>query len=101
REIPAKIEFENERVFVIHDIAPAAPVHLLVIPKDPQYRDVVTLAKGDPELLAELVLIGHEMAERLSEGQFRLVFNTGAEAGQSVFHVHGHILGNFEDKGVL
>ncbi|MGB3414021.1 MAG: HIT domain-containing protein [Microbacteriaceae bacterium] len=101
REIPAEIEYENERFIVIHDISPAAPVHLLVIPKDPSYKDVVELAQSAPDLLAELVHIGKELANKLSGGEFRLVFNTGAASGQSVFHVHGHVLGNFEPQGIL
>ena len=101
REIPSKIEFENERIVVIHDIAPAAPVHLLVIPKDAQYRNVTELAAGAPELLAEMVQIAQEQADLHCNGEYRLVFNTGEAAGQSVFHVHGHILGNFDHKGIL
>lgn len=101
REIPASIEYEDEQVIVIHDIAPATPVHLLVIPKNPQYADVVELAAGDPALLAHMVSVAKQMAEKLCDGQFRFVFNTGEDAGQTVFHVHGHILGNFEDKGFL
>ena len=100
-EIPATIEFENERFIVIHDIAPAAPVHLLVIPKDAKYRDVVELAEQNPALLAEMVLIAKQQADRFSNGEFRLVFNTGEASGQTVFHVHGHILGNFDHKGIL
>lgn len=93
REIPAEILFENGSVIAIRDIAPQAPVHLLVIPKAPDYRDVVELAAGDPALLAELVATAKQLAQEHCGGEFRLVFNTGARAGQTVFHVHAHVLG--------
>jgi len=95
REIPATIVFENERVIVIQDIAPKAPVHLLAIPTTAKYKDVVELAAGDPALLAELVAVAKEVAEATTGGDFRLVFNTGAGAGQTVFHVHAHIMGGW------
>lgn len=93
REIPARIVLETERVIAFHDIAPKAPVHVIVTPKAGDYRDVVELAAGDPGLLAELVAAAHEVADSLADGQFRLVFNTGPDAGQTVFHVHAHVLG--------
>ncbi|KQX07094.1 MULTISPECIES: histidine triad nucleotide-binding protein [unclassified Leifsonia] len=92
REIPATIVFETDRVIAFNDIAPQAPVHIVVTPKTEQYRDVVELAAADPELLAELVSTAHQLADEHGNGQFRLVFNTGADAGQSVFHVHAHVL---------
>ncbi|MDQ1203677.1 HIT domain-containing protein [Microbacterium sp. SORGH_AS_0862] len=91
-EIPAEILVETERVFVIRDIAPQAPVHLLVIPKTPDYRDVVSLAAQAPDLLAEMVEVAGKVAAEHADGDFRLVFNTGAGAGQTVFHVHAHVL---------
>lgn len=91
-EIPADIVAETENVFAIRDIAPKAPVHVLVIPKTAQYRNVVELATGDPALLAELVGLANAVAADQADGDFRLVFNTGAGAGQTVFHVHAHVL---------
>ncbi|MEV8369338.1 histidine triad nucleotide-binding protein [Microbacterium sp. NPDC064584] len=91
-EIPADIVAETENVFAIRDIAPQAPVHMLVIPKTAQYRNVVELATGDPALLAELVGLANAVAADQTDGDFRLVFNTGAGAGQTVFHVHAHVL---------
>ena len=100
-EIPGEILAETERVFVLRDIAPQAPVHLLVIPKTEQYRDVVELAAGDPSLLAELVEVAGRVAAEHSDGDFRLVFNTGPNAGQTVFHVHAHVLaGGLDEKSV-
>ena len=98
-EIPAEILAETENAFAIRDIAPQAPVHLLVIPKSEQYRDVVELAAGDPSLLAEIVSLASAVAAEHSDGDFRLVFNTGAGAGQTVFHVHAHVLaGGLNEK---
>lgn len=93
-EIPAEIVGETERVFAIRDIAPQAPVHLLVIPKTGEYPDVAAVAAGDPALLAEMVALAHDLAvQHTEDGDFRLVFNSGANAGQTVFHVHAHVLG--------
>ncbi|MFS0732940.1 HIT domain-containing protein [Microbacterium sp. 1P10UB] len=98
-EIPAEIVAETPNAFVIRDIAPQAPVHLLVIPKTAQYRTVVELAEGDPALLAEIVALAGRMAREHADGDFRLVFNTGPNAGQTVFHVHAHVLaGNLDEK---
>jgi histidine triad (HIT) family protein len=101
REIPADIVFESERIIAIADIAPKAPVHLLVIPKTPQYRDVTEIASGDPGLLAEMVSVASELAAKHSDGDFRLVFNTGQAAGQTVFHVHAHVLAGGLEEGTL
>lgn len=100
-EIPSEILAETERAFVIRDIAPKAPVHLLVIPKSERYRDVVELAEGDPSLLAEIVDLARRVAAEYADGDFRLVFNTGPRAGQTVFHVHAHVLaGGLSEEGL-
>jgi histidine triad (HIT) family protein len=101
REIPADVVFESERVIAFRDIAPQAPVHVLVVPKTEDYRDVVELAAGDPGLLAELVAIARDIAAEHADGDFRLVFNTGASAGQTVFHVHAHVLAGGIEEGSL
>ena len=94
REIPAEFVYEDDLVVVIHDIAPKAPIHLLVVPRTPVFRDVVALAAGDPALLAHVVEVAKQVALEHTGGDFRLVFNSGAGAGQTVFHVHAHVLGN-------
>jgi histidine triad (HIT) family protein len=101
REIPAKIVAETDRVIAFHDIAPKAPVHVVVTPKSGEHRDVVALAAADPALLAELVEVAGEVAAELGDGQFRLVFNTGEDAGQTVFHVHAHVLAGGLEEGSL
>jgi histidine triad (HIT) family protein len=94
RELPAEVLFEDERALAFRDIAPQAPEHVLVIPK----RHIATLADAgeeDRELLGHLLLVGARMADELGlvERGFRTVINTNAEAGQSVYHIHVHILG--------
>jgi histidine triad (HIT) family protein len=101
REIPADILFENESLIAIRDIAPQAPVHLLVVPKTAEYRNVAELAAGDPTLLADLVATAQALANEHCAGEFRLVFNTGESVGQTVFHVHAHILGGGLEEGTL
>jgi histidine triad (HIT) family protein len=101
REIPATIVAETDRIIAFEDIAPQAPVHIIVTPKTEQYRDVVELAAGDPALLAEIVATARELASERADGQFRLVFNTGADAGQTVFHVHAHVLAGGLEEGTL
>lgn len=92
REIPATVVFEDDRLIAIEDIAPKAPVHLLVIPKTPVYTNVTELAVADPGLLAHMVAVASQLATEHAQGEYRLVFNSGASAGQTVFHVHAHVL---------
>ena len=66
-------------------------MHVLVVPRE-HHGDVATLAQADPELLAEVVAMADRVAGDLADGQYRFVFNSGPRAGQSVFHVHGHVL---------
>ncbi|MET0932429.1 MAG: HIT domain-containing protein [Mycetocola sp.] len=91
REIPASIVAETDRLIAFNDIAPKAPVHVLVVPKTAQYANVAELAAGDPALLADLVAFAQTIADSHG-GEFRLIFNTGEKAGQTIFHVHAHIL---------
>ena len=101
REIPADIVFENERIIAFRDIAPKAPVHLLVVPKTQEFANVTELAAGDPALLAEIVATAQQLASEHSDGQYRLIFNTGPNAGQTVFHVHAHVLaGNLTEGSI-
>lgn len=93
REIPADIVYENDDVIAFRDIAPQAPVHLLVVPKTEEFANVTQLAAGNPELLALVVATAQALADEYTNGEYRLVFNTGESAGQTVFHVHAHVLG--------
>jgi histidine triad (HIT) family protein len=82
---------DRDGVVAFRDINPQAPTHVLVIPKA-HHRDVPALAAADPAVLAALVGVAKEIADAEADGEFRLVFNTGAGVGQSVFHLHGHVL---------
>lgn len=101
REIPADVVFENERLIAFRDIAPKAAVHLLVVPKTAEYSNVSELAAGNPALLAELVAVADQLAAEHSNGEYRLVFNSGKSAGQTVFHVHAHLLSGNLDEAQL
>ena len=94
KEIPASIVFENESVLAFRDVSPQAPVHILIIPKKP-LRDVAAATSADKELMGELLLVAAEIArqEGLEENGYRIVVNTGRDGGQSVFHLHLHLLG--------
>jgi histidine triad (HIT) family protein len=91
-EVPADVVVETERVVAFRDISPQAPLHVVVVPRE-HHTDVAALAAVDPGALGELVEVANEVAEREAAGEYRLVFNTGPDAGQSVFHAHGHVLG--------
>ena len=93
REIPADIVYEDERCLAFRDINPQAPTHVLLIPK--KEIPMLTDATGeDQALLGHLMLAAGKVAGALGVGDaFRLVVNNGAAAGQSVFHLHLHILG--------
>ncbi|WP_150308974.1 histidine triad nucleotide-binding protein [Planctomonas psychrotolerans] len=101
REIPATIVHETDTVIAFEDVAPQAPVHILVVPKTARYATVVELAAGDPALLAELIDTAGRIAADRADGSFRLVFNTGEGAGQTVFHVHAHVLAGSLEEGSL
>jgi len=90
-EIPVELVHEGDRVVAFRDVSPQAPTHLLVIPRG-HHPSVGALAAADPEALVDLVRTAERLAADEGYDSFRLVFNTGATAGQSVFHVHGHVL---------
>jgi len=83
---------ESERVVAFRDVSPQAPTHVLVVTRD-HHPNVAALASADPDTLVEMVAEAGAVAEADGLDAYRLVFNTGAQAGQSVFHVHGHVLG--------
>lgn len=85
---------ETERTLAFRDINPQAPIHVLVIPK-PHYPDLASLAAAEDGLLAEVAAQAHQVAvaEGISDSGYRVVFNTGRQAGQTVEHAHAHVLG--------
>lgn len=97
-DIPADVVHDTDRVLAFRDINPQAPTHVLVIPKE-HHATVGALAGADPALLADVVAAAHAVARQeglVSDGAepgYRLVTNTGPAAGQSVHHLHFHVLG--------
>jgi histidine triad (HIT) family protein len=91
RKIPANIAYEDEKYIVIHDINPQAPVHLLVIPKKP-IPTLNDLTPADAELLGGTFLVAAKVMREKGHKDYRTVFNCGAGAQQSVFHLHLHVL---------
>ncbi|MFC4896662.1 histidine triad nucleotide-binding protein [Streptosporangium amethystogenes subsp. fukuiense] len=93
-EIPAEIVYETDRTLAFRDVNPQAPTHVLVVPRE-HHRDAAALAAADQGLADEVLKAAHAVAsqEGVAESGYRLVFNTGPEAGQTVFHVHGHVIG--------
>lgn len=93
REIPAKIVFEDDDVLAFHDVNPQAPVHVLIVPK----RVIARLAdakESDEALLGKLLLAARKVAEKLGlTSGYRVVINNGPDAGESVPHLHVHVLG--------
>ncbi len=99
REVPANIVYESETVLAFSDVNPQAPTHILVIPKKP-LTHLHSAEAGDKELLGELLFAAAEVARSfglLADG-YRIVINNGERAGQTVFHLHLHVLGgrNFD-----
>jgi histidine triad (HIT) family protein len=93
REIPARIEHEDDLCLAFHDVAPQAPVHLLVIPKRP-IPSLAEVTEADEPLLGHLVAVASSLARKLGlDDGYRLVVNSGRDGGQTVHHLHVHLLG--------
>jgi histidine triad (HIT) family protein len=101
REVPATIVAETDTLIAFWDVAPQAPVHLLVVPKTEKYKTVSEIAAADPGLLADIVALAQNLATEHAQGDYRLVFNSGEQAGQTVFHVHAHVLAGKLEEGTL
>ncbi|MFD7629820.1 histidine triad nucleotide-binding protein [Streptomyces sp. NPDC059851] len=93
-QVPATVVLETETVVAFRDINPQAPTHVLVIPKA-HYPDAASLAAASPELTADVLREAGAIAaqEKVDDHGYRIVFNTGSGAGQTVFHAHAHVLG--------
>ncbi|MBO6020813.1 MAG: histidine triad nucleotide-binding protein [Aeriscardovia sp.] len=90
-EIPSQKVYEDEKVLAFKDIHPMAKVHVLIVPKK-HLKNVEEIASFDPDLLAHIVEVAAKIAKKEYNGSYRLVFNTGLDAGQTVFHAHAHVL---------
>jgi len=92
KEIPADIVYEDEQCLAFKDINPQAPIHILLIPKE-EISSVQEVKLEDRELMGHLITKIPEITKKLNLSAYRLVVNTGENAGQTVFHLHIHILG--------
>ncbi len=94
REIPAVIEYEDDDVLAFRDISPQAPVHVIVIPKK-HVATVNDIETGDAELIGKMVLAAQRIArdKGVDQSGYRLVMNCNSDGGQSVYHIHLHLLG--------
>ena len=93
KEIPAQIVFEDDQCLAFHDVAPQAPTHVLVIPKKP-LPNLAAAQADDQALLGHLLLVAKQVAEQLGlSNGYRTVINCGSDGGQSVDHLHIHVLG--------
>ncbi|MBS4163863.1 HIT-like protein [Candidatus Protochlamydia amoebophila] len=92
-ELSAEKIFENERIIVIKDLYPVAPVHLLIIPKK-EIPNLQSIQQEDLELVSEIVVIAQQLAKQFNiEEGYRLITNNGTMAGQVIFHLHFHLIG--------
>ena len=92
-EIPAEKVFENERILAIKDLHPAAPVHLLIMPKK-EIPNLQSLQPEDLPLISEIILVAQKLAEEfdIADG-YRFLTNNGEDGGQTIFHLHFHLIG--------
>ncbi|HET8604334.1 MAG TPA: histidine triad nucleotide-binding protein [Marmoricola sp.] len=91
-DVPATVVHETDATVAFRDISPVAPTHVLVVPRS-HHENAAALARAEPETYVALVQAAHEVAEAEQLDGYRLVFNTGASAHQTVFHAHLHVLG--------
>lgn len=92
-EIPADKVFENERILAFKDINPAAPIHILIVPKK-QIADLQSVKEEDLPLIGEIVMVAQSLATRFGiTGGYRFLTNNGSEAGQTILHLHFHLIG--------
>ena len=91
-QIPATIIEKNDRVTAFNDITPQAPIHVLIIPNQ-HFTTMAQVAENDLKLVGEIIEMADKLAKQLGVQSYRTNINTGADAGQSVFHAHLHLLG--------
>lgn len=99
REIPSEFLYEDDGYVVFKDINPAAPVHLLIVPKK-HIRSINDLQQEDQTIVSDLFMIAKEMAKQqgVNESGYKLLFNVEKGGGQLVFHIHLHLIGGWEKK---
>lgn len=93
KKIPANIVFENDRILAIKDLHPRGPVHLLIMPKK-EYPRLQDVPKTDLPIIAEIVSVAQDLAQEFGvQDSYRLLTNNGEESGQSIYHLHFHLIG--------
>jgi histidine triad (HIT) family protein len=90
-EIPSTMVYQDSSVVAFPDINPQADIHYLIVPRT-HYRDVSVLAESEPALLPRIVSVAQTLADQYANSDYRLIFNRGLSAGQTIFHVHAHLL---------
>lgn len=95
-DLPSVKVFENERLLAIKDVSPKAPVHILIMPKK-EYKNLQDVPKEDLSIISEIVRVAQHIAKEMGvEDNYRLLTNNGTKAGQTVFHLHFHLIGGKE-----
>jgi histidine triad (HIT) family protein len=99
REIPSEFLYEDDTYVVFKDINPAAPVHLLLVPKK-HIRSINDLSPGDADVISGLFMVAKEMAREqgVNESGYKLLFNVEKGGGQEIFHIHLHLIGGWQKK---
>lgn len=101
REIPADIVYEDDQVLAFRDVNPQAPVHLLIVPRQEEIPTLNDATAGHKELLGHMLLTASKLAadEGIAESGYRLIMNCNKEGGQTVYHLHLHLVGGRQMKG--
>ena len=94
REIPAEIVFEDDYVIAFNDIDPKAPIHILIVPKK-VIRSINDISENDKDLIGKMFLVARNLAKEkgIDKSGFRTIFNTNDDGGQTVYHLHLHLIG--------
>jgi histidine triad (HIT) family protein len=95
KEIPAKFIYEDKEIIAFHDISPVAPFHILIIPKQ-HIQDINDINKKNANIIAKMMLVAKKISkeQNIENKSYRLIINTGEQAGQTVFHLHMHMIAN-------
>jgi|TARA_Y100001949_G_C15866006_1_gene277284 histidine triad (HIT) family protein len=99
REIPAEIVFEDDYVIAFNDIDPKAPIHILIVPKK-VIRSINDISENDKDLIGKMFLVARNLAKEkgIDKSGFRTIFNTNDDGGQTVYHLHLHLIGGRQMK---
>ncbi len=97
-ELEADRVYEDERVLVIKDIKPAAPLHLLILPKEKDIPSIKEMQEEDVELLGHMIFVAKKLADKEGLAGYQLLFNVGREGGQEVEYLHLHLMGGWDSE---